>query len=115
MKKSTIEKALLATARVACCASIIGLSCTDGKNYSDTAETSLQECRNLVAQSFLVGTLANSDTKQCCQRIAEYYDDHLEDLQDWNRRDECCEALDWSGSLACTPWGPPTPPTMMTT
>ena len=113
MKQSTIEKALLATARVACCASLIGLGCTDGKNYSDTADTSLQDCENLVSQSFLLGNRANRDTKECCQRIAEYYDEHFIDLQDWDKRNECCEALDWEGSMACTPWGPPTPPATM--
>ncbi|MCB9745830.1 MAG: hypothetical protein H6741_06415 [Alphaproteobacteria bacterium] len=52
-------------------------------------------------------------TAECCQEIAEYWDSvNLAGMEGWATRNECCELLQWQGSLACTPWGPPCPPAM---
>jgi hypothetical protein len=113
MKKTTMEKALLATARVACCAAIVGIGCNEKIDPSDTGETTLEDCQQLVERNIdWTSILITQETKDCCQRIAESYDENLEDLNDWEQRDECCEHLNWEDSMACTPWGPPTPPTI---
>ena len=113
MTQTTMDKALLATARVACCTSLFGLGCTDSINHLDSAEVTLEECDDLVQETVLASGRMNSDVKECCQRIAESYGDLLEGMDEWEERDECCAALDWQGSMACTPWGPPTPPTAL--
>lgn len=61
---------------------------------------------------------ADGDVKACCQTIAEKVDRQIQGGWDedagaytWPRT-QCCSLLGWQGSLACTPWGPPTPPAM---
>ncbi|MED5374200.1 MAG: hypothetical protein VX899_24495 [Myxococcota bacterium] len=98
---------------------------TQGQDSGDTGATdtgptdtgptdALAECREQVAEVFAEAAPAPSqDDLDCCQDIAEYYDSvDLAGLEEWQERNGCCEALDWQGSLACTPWGPPCPPKM---
>jgi hypothetical protein len=53
--------------------------------------------------------------KACCDMIAKSIDAHLGEEPDpisaWTERNACCSQLEWQGSTACTPWGPPAPPT----
>ncbi|MFT5683374.1 MAG: hypothetical protein ACI8RZ_004305 [Myxococcota bacterium] len=130
MSPDTFSRALLATARIACCAAIFAcdeVDCTeDTTSRVDTADTdtdtdtedcpsALETCEETVADDFAFASLTNSDTEACCQRIAENYDELLETdtsaMDDWALREDCCSLLDWQGSMACTPWGPPRPPT----
>jgi hypothetical protein len=127
MRKKSVQKALFATARVACCAALVGISCSEKSevDVDDTSETSSTlDCEDLIADTFGLGgsfdlSDVNQETKDCCQTMAEYYDQqaNLTDgdgdvISEWKHRDDCCAALDWQGSMACTPWGPPTPPIM---
>ncbi|MCP4918343.1 MAG: hypothetical protein GY913_15645 [Proteobacteria bacterium] len=116
----------MATARVACCAALVGCvptktppdtaadsgAATDSP--ADTAIDSLEECTEHVTEVFAEASPAPSDaTEECCQTITEDYDTRdLEGMETWTERDDCCELLEWQGSMACTPWGPPCPPAM---
>ena len=96
-----------------------------GTNTS-TAEEEYAECLPLIEEVFANGDFPETDTisqevKDCCALTAAYYDalaiesgDGMYDytvIEGWEYRDQCCSALEWSdGSTACTPWGPPTPP-----
>jgi hypothetical protein len=113
-KRRSFETALAATARIACCASLMVVGCNTPKSKSLT----LEECQTEITKAFAGKT--NKTTEECCQMTAEYYDDYIWDSgtsnseldPNWAYRDECCELLDWTGSMTCTPWGPPTPPAM---
>ena len=73
----------------------------------------LADCNVAVAATFSESSpVPDADTESCCQLIANYYDQHYEDLMEWEERNQCCDLLEWQGSMACTPWGPPTPPQM---
>lgn len=126
MKRASFDKGVLAAARVACALAIVGVGCA-GENKETETDTVLSasdtdtesvdplaDCETQVAELFAdTGAVASEEDEDCCQLIAEYYDSvELEGLEDWAERDDCCEALDWEGSLACTPWGPPCPPSM---
>ena len=96
-----------------------------GANTS-TAEEEYAECLPLIEEVFANGDFPETDTisqevKDCCALTAAYYDalaiesgDGMYDytvIDGWEYRNQCCSALEWSdGSTACTPWGPPTPP-----
>lgn len=125
MRSAIFNEALMATARVACCAALVG--CT-GADYvvdssapaaEDTATTDcelseLEECEQHLESAVIVPGLATQKTEDCCQLVAEAIDEaDLDGLGEWEQRGECCEVLGWSGSMACTPWGPPCPPKMV--
>jgi hypothetical protein len=174
MNRDSFTKALMATAKIACCASLLNVSCrskTDintpkdtGSSANDTAvvnpdsavdpdsadtntetgdtnvdsgdtnvdsgdtnnsQTEFDECQTLIQTEFEdINTFPDPSTipqevKDCCSLTAAYYDELAMEngdfdwgvIQNWTERDQCCAALEWSdGSLACTPWGPPTPP-----
>ena len=143
MKRDTFTKALSATAKIACCASLLNVSCkpkTDVASPTDTANSNqnidtansetgeplsdFEECQPIIQAEFDNNSFPDPATvpqevKDCCALTAAYYDELAleagdsgwEVLQNWTERDQCCSALEWSdGSMACTPWGPPTPP-----
>ena len=135
MTADLMQEALRATARVACCAALIGCgpakappaqtpatqatttpaeAPTDATESTTSAEPTLETCREHVAQTLGQDKRGTDETKACCVTIAEHYNkQHLEGMQQWTERMACCELLDWSrGGLACTPWGPPVPPAM---
>jgi hypothetical protein len=64
------------------------------------------------------GAAEDGALKACCQTIADARDAHnASDAsgaspEPWADRNECCSLLDWSGSMTCTPWGPPVPPAL---
>lgn len=127
MRADIFNEALMATARVACCAALVGCvgktqpvdtsladSGANTDSPADTAVDTLDECAEHVTNVFAASEPTTTDTTEaCCQMIAEDYDSRdLEGMETWTERDDCCELLEWQGSMACTPWGPPCPPAM---
>ena len=53
---------------------------------------------------------ASQDVKDCCLLQSKEVDTKSPDPFAWKYREYCCPVLEWQGSMACTPWGPPTPP-----
>ena len=140
MQRNSFQKALMATAHITCCASLFGLGCrtmnknidTSLSNNTDTSSdnldsTAISSCEEIITEAFLENTFPDpatisTEVKDCCTLTAEYYDAlALQDdgsydwtvIDQWTHRDSCCSATGWSdGSMACTPWGPPTPPSI---
>ena len=156
MKKDVFLAALEATARVACCAALVGgVGCQPKKvqqiNTPAVEEEKVEETReetpveinkesdpllNGMASAkkeasptfiacqekiddFLKNTSQNDpnqewpkDIVNCCAEQAKEVD-ASPDLEVLFHRPECCDVLNWRGSRACTPWGPPTPPKMV--
>jgi hypothetical protein len=79
--------------------------------------TDVGECLVHTTESFANGDPVTSDTEACCQTLAQAVDGGDDSFQqEWDLdtlRYDCCTVLDWNGSLACTPWGPPAPPKMV--
>ena len=78
-----------------------------------SASLSLDACLNVTEQAANDGDM--SAVLDCCTWLDDHFSAQLtnEDwsaLDAWTTRDECCAAHNWQGGLACTPWGPPTPP-----
>jgi hypothetical protein len=142
MSPDIFQKALLATARVACCVTLF--SCTQHSEPAKTKTTdtpnvsvsppvtqassakapesapvsapstapSLADCQAHVQSVFVAKTTPQSElTKECCQKVAESIG--FEGTSTWKERSQCCSVLDWNSSIACTPWGPPMPPAML--
>lgn len=152
MQRESFTKALIATAKIACCASLLNVSCktkspvetpeplpnanestnvvekveeVDQPRPRERASTErFEECAPVLADAFPEDAFPDSNTvsqeiKDCCALTAEYYDnlamangffDHGV-IDSWKERYNCCAVNDWNdGSMACTPWGPPTPP-----
>jgi hypothetical protein len=147
MSPEIFRKALLATAKVACCAALVGCgsrpdtAASTGKGEpapivapatkpdepgkpaapapvtpepAAKAGPTLQECGDHTTAVFTTKKEKEGPlTKECCQKIAEHMDKTPEaGTASWKERGECCELLEWRGSMACTPWGPPCPPPM---
>ncbi|MFT7522076.1 MAG: hypothetical protein ACI9MC_004228 [Kiritimatiellia bacterium] len=126
MSPDIMAQALRATARIAGCAALVACapSITDSlppvddqyadvDTSSDSEVSELEACRDEVTETFSDDRNITDQTEDCCQVIAEHYDSQdLVGLEEWGERLECCELLNWSGSMACTPWGPPVPPSM---
>ena len=53
---------------------------------------------------------ASQEVKDCCMLQAKEVDSKSPDPFAWKYREYCCPVLEWQGSVACTPWGPPMPP-----
>ena len=128
MNADIMTEALRATARVACCAALIGChpsiqedansqyAAYDTDHYDEiepTGDPTLGECREHVTEVFADGAEPTDTTEACCQAIAEHYDEQdLVGIEEWEERWACCELLGWGGTMACSPWGPPVPPAM---
>ena len=158
MQRKSFTNALRATAKIACAASLLNVSCksktptevaapnnstvdtTDEEQPSledsieqisipnehpdnnDPTETQYAECKPVISEafsddSFPMPNEVSQEVKDCCALTAAYYDalraktNDFNIVMDWKEKDQCCSALEWSdGSMACTPWGPPTPP-----
>ena len=113
MLPETHRRALLAAARIAGVASAIACS----PKVATPPASELDACRDTVRAAFAANPDDRSEpVKTCCQALADAHDAQMArgaSQSDWAERKDCCEALDWTGSMACTPWGPPTPPTML--
>jgi len=155
MTNETFLAALKATAKVACCASIISnISCqtqpkknpqltsmdeassatqqpddsTSNKSKPENPSISpIPEIKPIVPQS--------EEFVQCNETISNFFGKNPTpvpesteipktvvdccDLQanaiydistKWSNRNLCCDIFNWMGPAACTPWGPPMPP-----
>ena len=52
----------------------------------------------------------------CCSALMNHNDELWNagrSNQEPKYRGACCQALNWQGSMTCTPWGPPVPPTFL--
>ena len=146
MNPKIFNEALKATARIACCAGLVGLtacpkqpgdntsdSSTDTQsenNFADTGDTASQPedqivvpeeptfdvCMEVIEAGFADPEFDTSELLECCLLTTEevgfealYNDPQYADLNE-----NCCEEIMSQGewSTACTPWGPPTPPSM---
>lgn len=111
MRSDIFHEALMATARVACCAALVG--CVPTKSPHDTSLVDSDADTDSDSELDPVEECMGVIDEECCQTVAEHFDEQdLEGMESWQDRDECCELLEWQGSLACTPWGPPCPPAM---
>ena len=156
MQRQSFTNALRATAKIACAASLLNVSCksktptevalpnnidsVDQEERSagefpeenllsdsfppdtDPTDTQYAECKPIITEafaddSFPMPSELSQEVKDCCALTAAYYDaltaktNDFNLVMEWENKDQCCSALEWSdGSMACTPWGPPTPP-----
>lgn len=158
MQRESFTKALRATAKIACAASLLNVSCktktptevatpqnstVDSENQeehrlddsieqlgipnqfpadNDPSEAQYAECQPVITEAFAeedfpMPSEVSQKVKDCCALTAAYYDaltattNDFNLVMEWENKNQCCSALEWSdGSMACTPWGPPTPP-----
>ena len=148
MNPSTFEKALRATARIACCAGIVGLTACETKlasngpdadtSSADTAfadadtavadtaqpdneivvpdEPNFAECMDAIDAGYADPEFDTSVLLDCCLLATEQvgFDALYNDPEYADLNENCCSEIANQGefSAACTPWGPPTPPSM---
>ena len=159
MQRESFTKALRATAKIACAASLLNVSCKSKApaevatpsnatieepfpgppsefsasssetedisgpvSDSEPTESEFKACQPVISTTFANDAFPmpediSQEVKDCCALTAAYYDALSVKTGDfalnteWENRNECCSALEWrDGSMACTPWGPPTPP-----
>lgn len=55
--------------------------------------------------------IASEEVLACCELQGKEIDANMDG--EWKYRNECCAVLEWQGPFACTPWGPPMPPHMV--
>ena len=143
MKPTTFKQALKATARIACCAGIVGLTACDTKlesngpdtdsSSADTAiadadtaqpdneifvpdEPNFEECMDAIDAGYADPEFDTSVLLDCCLLTTEQvgYDALYNDPEYADLNENCCSEIANQGefSAACTPWGPPMPPSM---
>lgn len=135
MSRQQLQRALRATARIAGVGLALGCAPTLAEVdptpsvYSDvgdldtdtSADDEPAECADLlddlvVAQQDGDFSEADRPTRACCEDVI----DAIRTVDDWPVEPEeqaihwaCCAALDYPAGLACSPWGPPSPPAMV--
>ena len=143
MNPKIFNEALRATARIACCASLVGLvacqtKAEDSASTSDTSvaaepeaqvgepenqivvpeEPNFEECMIAIDAGFADENFDTSTLLDCCMLTTEEvgYDELYNNPDYASLQENCCEEIATQGefSSACTPWGPPTPPSMNT-
>ena len=87
----------------------------------DTAEESdvlfedeaLQECAEHIDDTFSSNVQTTTETVDCCVEVTEAIG--YVDLFEYEFQTECCDLIAQNNafSSACTPWGPPVPPSMV--
>ena len=141
MNTTTFHQALRATARIACCAGIVGLTACQTKladstasSDSDTAladtdsatpsdppivipeEPNFEECMAAIDAGYADPNFDTTALLDCCLLTTEQvgFDALYNDPEYAELNENCCEEIATQGefSSACTPWGPPTPPSM---
>ena len=132
MNAHIFNKALQATARVACCAglvSIVGCETKSSDTEKDTAQTdsegpeivvpedpTFDQCLEAISAGFAATDFDTSELLECCLLATDEvgYDSLHNDPQYADLKENCCAQIAAQNefSPACTPWGPPTPPTM---
>ena len=149
MNQNSFNEALKATARIACCAGIVGLTACQTKvddsasdldtevadsqsedNFADTGDTASQPedqivvpeeptfdaCMEAIDAGYADPEFDTSVLLECCLLTTEEvgFESLYNDPQYADLNENCCEEIMTQGewSTACTPWGPPTPPSM---
>ena len=136
MNSDIFNKALKATARITCCAGLVGFVACESKSTEtsndeekDTAqvlpedqqitvpeEPTFDECMEAIDAGFADPDFDTSELLECCLLATDQvgYDNLYNDPQYADLQENCCEEIARQNefSPACTPWGPPTPPTM---
>ena len=122
MRLEIFQKALLATARVACCASLLA-ACQKNEDKvreptrtgSSAAPRTLAECAASSAEPTKTPEQERQEVKACCLKIAKGVAPQTEVSEvrglfaEWSDEQECCNVLELRG---CFAWGPPCPPAM---
>lgn len=133
MNDTALQRALLATARVAGAVALFGCAPTTASVLPEpTTSTAVDsdvvdepdedgECAGLLDELVEQMSEDPSDTevdrptRACCTDLV----DDIE-TNGWSQENDpgdalwvCCAALDYPVGLACTPWGPPAPPDML--
>ena len=140
MNTKIFQEALQATARIACCASLVSIVACQTQNEDtastdtdisatvDSAEPSIEEqitipdppnfddCMIAIDEGFSNENFDTSELLDCCLLTTEEvgFDDLYNNPEFTNLQEDCCAEIAQQGewSTACTPWGPPTPPCM---
>lgn len=138
MNPKIFNEALRATARVACCASLVGLvacqtkaedSATDASVSEPEAQVAepedqivvpedpnFEECMTAIDAGFADESFDTSTLLDCCMLTTEEvgYEELYNNPDYASLQENCCDEIMQQGefSSACTPWGPPTPPCM---
>ena len=147
MNFDTFIATLESTARIACCAGLVGsISCqTNKKNNTEVppiekeTEQKTNQSTNTVEKSNIPTINPKKKTEaflKCDATISQFFktkesvpptkeipkevmdccqlqENHIQSMAvEWSNRFPCCTAFNWSGSAACTPWGPPMPPSI---
>ncbi len=137
MKQKSFEKALSATARVACCSFLFtAVSCkpknppndivpppgddsniniSEDKNQNDTIASDFpndfQECITEFNTVFEQLPLNLTDKSvSCCEEYISFLENSEGGSLEY--RYECCDVVTDAAKSVCAPWGPPTPPKM---
>ena len=74
--------------------------------------TAIKEADKKSIESNTPPSRSNPDILDCCNLQIDELNTLQKDPFAWENRNFCCEAMNWQGSMACTPWGPPTPPSL---
>ncbi len=134
MRSETHRRALIAAARIAAGAAILGACSGPAEVPPETTVVSepteapanpvpaptpeeVLACTEMVDKADFKAEPLAAELLACCSTLAEDADNRAVAgtlSQQFPHRNECCSALNWGGSMACTPWGPPNPPTMAT-
>ena len=135
MNQNSFNEALKATARIACCAGIVGLTACqtkvdDSASDLDTSvadsqsenpivvpeEPTFDACMEAIDAGYADPEFDTSVLLECCLLTTEEvgFESLYNDPQYADLNENCCEEIMNQGewSTACTPWGPPTPPSM---
>ena len=137
MSSIAFERALAATARIACLASVAACGAAQvgpgipefdvathgtaqpGDYVSDDYGVPVDTCDDVI-DDLVAGDWeeeASEREQACCEELlTDIGPDNWEppDGMGWEHVTACCRALDeWGGRfIACSPWGPPAPPEM---
>ena len=134
MNPKIFNEALRATARIACCAGIVGMvacqsKADDSATSDDTStvaqpenqivvpeEANFDECMEAIDAGFADASFDTSTLLDCCMLTTEEvgYEELYNNPDYASLNENCCAEIADQGefSSACTPWGPPTPPCM---
>ena len=130
MNPIIFQEALKATARIACCASFVSIVACQTKADDSAIDTSavaepeeqtntgldFDTCMGEIEEGFADPNFDTSVLVDCCLLTTEQlgYEALYTDPQYTQFSENCCGEIANQGefSSACTPWGPPTPPSM---
>lgn len=100
----------------------VTINTNQNTDRGEPTKEAFESCQPIIESTFANDARLEevpTEVRDCCALTAAYYDalsfktdvSNVDTIGQWKYRYECCEALEWrGGSMACTPWGPPTPP-----